>query len=818
LARFGARPHELLLLPPLPPLLPLPPLPLPLPPLLLVAVATGPWGAETRGMELVLSSAEQQPPGGSEGGPSVKRQREEEEEEERPPSAQQSSVNAPAGTPAGTPPGGPPAALDPTAQPQPLSSLAARLAAAPNPYALPRLSGNLDQREGEQMVLEALQAKIRSQQLTHRWLQEEAAQSGKPDAFHTGGGAGWTHGVGFIPAMQQHQALALAQLQQGINYMMQDYCHLKQEPQPQPQPQPRHVVQSRPHHHVGAAPVQPAHPHPAHLIQQMPDALLTSPRPLKPAKKRPRKTSRQPTRDPAIMAARPTLDTGYDPDELTWYRTNLFTKKRSRNLENIYCYCAQHLPDEPCVQCFTCGNWFHIKCCDHPQLKDSAQFLPFQLNYKFCCKCCNYPSWTEYFRLAKSSWIEAVLSAQSHLMWKTQRDIFRVAEVADFVERHWHLLCVDEVRDPAAPNLSAHKHEELGPTSAATGVTLVEKDKKEGKWRDSFNSYWTTHEHRYFTRPERGYWGIKTHKQLQAAAQAQADSGEGAQADSGSGSTQNVAAYTAAQSEDEEQWGPAMQPCRIFRAPMTKEARRRALAAQDMGSDEGEFCRSASGGVSPRARSRGGAATSPRNASPRNRNGNGNGKHAARQAGKRSASHGGNGGLPNSGATAKSRPSLHEMAERDRELYSKPEAPTFRHSGSSGSRPSSSRRRNMQSSAAANTGTSQSHENNGTSRDRSRGQTQTKNKAKGNGAAKKERKTSSGSMRWAERVDDEYKNEDQESYDDDDSSGANDEYDDDHDIDDYDEDVGSHVDSIPRGASCHDASLASCPLVAFGSS
>ena len=89
-------------------------------------------------------------------------------------------------------------------------------------------------------------------------------------------------------------------------------------------------------------------------------------------------------------------------------------------------------------------------------MKDSAQFLPFQLNYRFVCKCCNYPTWTESFRLAKSSWIESVLSAQSHLMWKTQRDIFRVAEVADFVEHNWHLLCVDELRDTssASANLS----------------------------------------------------------------------------------------------------------------------------------------------------------------------------------------------------------------------------------------------------------------------------------------------------------------------------------------------------------------------------
>jgi len=75
------------------------------------------------------------------------------------------------------------------------------------------------------------------------------------------------------------------------------------------------------------------------------------------------------------------------------------------------------------------------------------------------------------------AFVESVLSAQSHLMWKTQRDIFRVAEVADFVENNWHLLCVDEVRDPGT---SAGARKEDGV------VQLVEKDKKDGKWRDSF--------------------------------------------------------------------------------------------------------------------------------------------------------------------------------------------------------------------------------------------------------------------------------------------------------------------------------------------
>jgi hypothetical protein len=279
-------------------------------------------------------------------------------------------------TPAGTPPGGPPSAADqeqqpqptqpqptqpqptqpqPTQQtqmPQPQPPSAELLAPNPeNPYALPKLSGNLEQREQEQMVLDTLQAKFRSKQLTRRWLQEEA-QNGEGTASDVvldeddGGAAASAANMwsGFSQAMQQHQAQAQAaqvQMQSGMGYMIQD-GRMQMQMQQQQQGQQ----------------MQGQHGDRMHSMQQMAPQVSNTARPSKPSKKRSRKVSRQPARDPAIMATRPTLKGNYDPDKLTWCRTNLFTKRRSRNVENIYCYCAEHMPDEPCVQ-------VHTRTCTH---------------------------------------------------------------------------------------------------------------------------------------------------------------------------------------------------------------------------------------------------------------------------------------------------------------------------------------------------------------------------------------------------------------------------------------------------------------------
>ena len=171
-----------------------------------------------------------------------------------------------------------------------------------------------------------------------------------------------------------------------------------------------------------------------------------------------------------------------------WNRFSLVDKKRSRNTEGKYCYCGQSKGyDHPCVMCKGCEQWFHISCTEVVP-RDENLFLPYQINYEFTCKCCNYPSWAEHFTLTKSSWVQTVVSAHSYMTWKTQRDAWKVAEVGNFIEEQWHLLCLDQEKD---------SHE------------LFEKDKKAGKWRGPLNSYWTTHEKKYFTKPHRGYWGLQ---------------------------------------------------------------------------------------------------------------------------------------------------------------------------------------------------------------------------------------------------------------------------------------------------------------------
>eukprot|EP01044_Picomonas_judraskeda_P022912 COSAG03_NODE_5860_length_1160_cov_0.735156_1_plen_150_part_10 len=147
------------------------------------------------------------------------------------------------------------------------------------------------------MVLEALQAKMRSETLTRQWLREEHGQA-QSGGEHSGAEGQVVQSFGRAIG-GQHQTQGLAQLQQGIHYMIQDYCHLKQQNQQQHhqhqhqlQPSPVQALQS-----LGHLEIQTVQP----LPNQHSQALS------KPSKKRPRKSSRQLTRDPAVLANRPLL-------------------------------------------------------------------------------------------------------------------------------------------------------------------------------------------------------------------------------------------------------------------------------------------------------------------------------------------------------------------------------------------------------------------------------------------------------------------------------------------------------------------------------
>ena len=67
--------------------------------------------------------------------------------------------------------------------------------------------------------------------------------------------------------------------------------------------------------------------------------------------------------------------------ELNWNRTNMYTKRNSRNVERSYCYCGEDKqgPEDHCVQCSACENWFHVSCTQAVP-KSHDEFLPFQLN------------------------------------------------------------------------------------------------------------------------------------------------------------------------------------------------------------------------------------------------------------------------------------------------------------------------------------------------------------------------------------------------------------------------------------------------------
>ena len=145
----------------------------------------------------------------------------------------------------------------------------------------------------------------------------------------------------------------------------------------------------------------------------------------------------------------------------------------TRNTEEKYCYCGQH-KQQPSLQCNLCKNWFHLGCIsDLSPAKDSSRFLPFQLNYDFTCAVCSSSN-CERYELITCSWIDSVLGAIGNLMWETQREFFKVTEVADHLDTHWDVLCF--------------------------------RRQKHCNWRGPLNSYFTNNKQRL--RQRKPYWGI----------------------------------------------------------------------------------------------------------------------------------------------------------------------------------------------------------------------------------------------------------------------------------------------------------------------
>ena len=143
------------------------------------------------------------------------------------------------------------------------------------------------------------------------------------------------------------------------------------------------------------------------------------------------------------------------------------------NTEQTYCYCGQNKP-QPSLQCSLCKNWYHRDCTsDAVPTNDSSRFLPFQLNYDFTCAVCSSSN-RERYELITCSWIDSVLGAMGNMMWETQREFFKVVEVADHLEKHWDILCY--------------------------------RRERKRNWRSPLNSYFTNNKEKL--RQQKPYWGI----------------------------------------------------------------------------------------------------------------------------------------------------------------------------------------------------------------------------------------------------------------------------------------------------------------------
>ena len=142
----------------------------------------------------------------------------------------------------------------------------------------------------------------------------------------------------------------------------------------------------------------------------------------------------------------------------------------------MYCYCGTN-KQEPCVQCNVCKQWFHKGCTSDAVPKDGKGWVEFQVNYRFKCKICCSADNQERFEVTKCSWLESILGGVQNLMYTQQRDMFKVAEIAEHLDKHWNALC--HLRDRG--------------------------DNK--KWKKSLNSY-LTNNMKKFRRPRMSYWSL----------------------------------------------------------------------------------------------------------------------------------------------------------------------------------------------------------------------------------------------------------------------------------------------------------------------
>ena len=131
----------------------------------------------------------------------------------------------------------------------------------------------------------------------------------------------------------------------------------------------------------------------------------------------------------------------------------------------------------PQVRHFCPPPGFHKGCTTDVVPKDGKGWVEFQVNYRFTCKICCSTDNRERFEVTKSSWLESILGGFQNLMYTQQRDMFKVAEVAEHLDKHWDTLC-------------------------------YQRDRGDNKrWKLSLNSYLTNHKNK-FQRAKKFHWSL----------------------------------------------------------------------------------------------------------------------------------------------------------------------------------------------------------------------------------------------------------------------------------------------------------------------
>ena len=114
------------------------------------------------------------------------------------------------------------------------------------------------------------------------------------------------------------------------------------------------------------------------------------------------------------------------------------------NVQNKYSYTGKSRKlGDPMLHCDMCEQWFHLK--DVSCVPADANFVPFQRNYRFCCRIC--VQGPEQFEVQINTWTSVVLTATYNLLLTDDRSALhagkwvKTREVVEWIEQNWGTLC-----------------------------------------------------------------------------------------------------------------------------------------------------------------------------------------------------------------------------------------------------------------------------------------------------------------------------------------------------------------------------------------